>query len=222
MKKIKNQLKKFYITNKYNSHMYKGLIGKFMRISHEKMERCLIKKSKVLEIGSGTMPHIKYLKHDFNKYYIIDLFAELKNFFKKDKRIIFKVYNGKKIPYPNNFFDRIIISHCLEHIPEPEKFLIEMKKKIKKNGNITIAIPNDPGFLWRLGKFISANFLINNNYNFSKEFYYYFTAKDHVNSIFGLIPIIKKNFKNINFESYEPFKIKVIDLNLFYIIDVKK
>lgn len=215
-------LKNFYLTKKYSSHMYEGLIGKFMKISHQKMEKCSKKKSKVLEIGSGTMPHVKYLKHDFDKYYIIDLFHELKNFFKKEKKILFKVYNGKNIPFPNNYFDRIIISHCLEHIIEPEKFLIEMKKKIKKNGNITIALPNDPGFLWRVGKFISANFLINKYYKFSKEFYYYLTAKDHVNSIFGLIPIIKKNFKKINFETYEPFKIKLIDLNLFYIIDVKK
>jgi len=217
-----NKLKYFYITKKYSSHMYKGLIGKFMKLSHKKMEKYSKKKSKVLEIGSGTMPHIKYLKHDFDKYYIIDLFHELKKFFKKEKKIIFKAYNGKDIPYPDNYFDRIIISHCLEHIIEPEKFLIEMKKKIKKGGNITIAIPNDPGILWRIGKFISANFLINNSYKFSKDFYYYFTAKDHVNSIFSLIPIIKKNFKKINFETYEPFKIKSIDLNLFYIIDVKK
>ena len=76
--------------------------------------------------------------------------------------------------------------------------------------------------MWRAGKFISANFLIKKSYDFTKEDYYYFTAKDHVNSIFSLIPIIKKNFNKINFERFEPFKIPLLDCNLFYIIDIEK
>ena len=40
-------------------------------------------------------------------------------------------YDGKKLPYPDDSFDRIIISHCLEHILSPEEFIIEMMKKLK-------------------------------------------------------------------------------------------
>ena len=104
---------------------------------------------------------------------------------------------------------------------DPEPFIIEMFSKLKKGGNLTIGLPTDPGVMWRIGKFISANFL-KKSYNYSKDDYYYFTAKDHVNSIFSLIPVIKKNFKNISFQKYEPFKIPLIDLNLFYIIYLKK
>ena len=93
--------------------------------------------------------------------------------------------------------------------------MIEMFSKLKKGGNLTIGLPTDPGILWRIGKFISANFLIKKNYKYSKDDYYYFTAKDHVNSIFSLIPIIKKNFTKVNFQKFEPFKIPFIDLNLF-------
>ena len=34
--------------------------------------------------------------------------------------------------------------------------------------------------------------------------------------------IIKKNFKNNLIERYEPFKIKSVDLNFFYIVNIIK
>jgi len=217
-----NSFKKFYTGNNYNQHMYNGLIGYFMKLSHKRMEKSKEKKSRVLEIGPGTHPHVDYLSHEFDKYYVAEKIKELSDFYKDNKDITFAVYDGDKLPFEENFFDRVILSHCLEHIIEPEKILQDIYSKLKPGGTLTIALPTDPGIMWRTGKFISANFLIKKSYNFTKEDYYYFTAKDHVNSIFSLIPIIKKNFKKINFERYEPFKIAILDLNLFYIIDVEK
>ena len=217
-----NEFKDFYTGSNYNQHMYNGLIGYFMRLSHKRMEKSEVKKEKVLEIGPGTHPHIDYLKHDFEEYYVVERTKELSSFYDKNDQVKFIHHEGSNLPFENDYFDRIIISHCLEHITDPEKTLKEMHSKLKKGGTLTIGLPTDPGLMWRTGKFISANFLINKNYNFTKEDYYYFTAKDHVNSIFSLIPIIKKNFDKINFERYEPFRRPMIDLNLFYIIDVTK
>lgn len=217
-----NEFKDFYTGPNYNQHMYNGQIGYFMKLSHKRMEKNKIKKDKVLEIGPGTHPHIEYLKHDFEEYYVVDRIKELSNFFEKNDKIKFIHHEGDDLPFENDYFDRIIISHCLEHITDPERTLKEIHSKLKKGGTSTIALPTDPGLMWRMGKFISANFLINKNYNFTKEDYYYFTAKDHVNSIFSLIHIIKKNFSKINYERYEPFRIPMVDLNLFYIIDITK
>ncbi len=217
-----DEFTKFYTGNNYNQHMYTGLIGYLMKLCHKSMEYDKSKKDRVLEIGPGTHPHIDYLKHDYDEYYILEKIEELENYYKDREKVIFICQKGDKLPFDDDYFDRIILSHCLEHIIDPEVILLELFSKLKKGGNITIGLPTDPGFLWRLGKFISANFLIKKNYKFSKEDYYYFTAKDHVNSIFSLIPIIKKNFKNISFQKFEPFKVPLIDLNLFYIIDIKK
>ena len=42
-------------------------------------------------------------------------------------------------------------------------------------------------------------------------------ASEHINSIFNLITIIRYNFKGkILKEDFLPFKIKLIDINLFY------
>ena len=34
-----NSFKKFYTGQNYNQHMYNGLIGFFMKLSHKKMEK---------------------------------------------------------------------------------------------------------------------------------------------------------------------------------------
>ena len=105
-----DQLKK--LDNRYNSHAYTGLMGIFMRYCHEQLEKVEFPKniSKVLEIGAGSAPHIEYIKHNFDEYHIIETsdFAVNQNF--NNLKIKSVKYDGKNIPYPNETFDRIIIS----------------------------------------------------------------------------------------------------------------
>jgi ubiquinone/menaquinone biosynthesis C-methylase UbiE len=213
----------------YNKHLYSGFLGFLFKKNHELMEINLFelnnkKNIKVLEIGGGTMPHIKFLKHPFNSYYSIDTDEnnELNNFYKKKfPNIIYKKYNGNKIPFPDNSFNRIVISHCLEHILNPEKFLLEMLRVTKKGGVITVALPTDPGFAWRLGRFFIKKFIQKKTHNLSDLDYDYVNAVEHVNSIFNLKTIIKKKF-NIIFEKFYPFNISCVDLNLFYVVQIIK
>ena len=94
---------------------------------------------------------------------------------------------------------------------------------LKKNGILSIALPSDPGILWRIGRFLLTIFKVKKVLNISNEEYNYMIATEHVNSIFNLISIIKYKYKkNIISENYLPFKIKSLDLNLFYNVTLKK
>ena len=217
---------------KYNSYQETGTVGTMMEICHKKLEdnkylEKLKNNCKVLEIGAGSSPHLKYIKHEFGKYFFLEnsIFSinYLKKNFYNNKKIQFKIYDGKKIPYNQNYFDRIIISHVLEHIADPETFLEEMMLKLKKNGILSIALPNDPGLMWRLGRFFLKLFSVKKIYNISNLEYDYMIASEHINSIFNLISIIKYKYENnIISEQYLPFKIKILDLNLFYNVTLKK
>ena len=131
-----------------------------MNLCHKNLEnsyRLLEKKnSKVLEIGAGTSPHFNYIKYEFKTYTFLEnsnySIKFLKKKYKKNKKIKFCFYSGKKIPFKKNTFDRIIISHVLEHIPNPESFLYEMMNKLKPGGILSISLPCDPGFFWRFGR----------------------------------------------------------------------
>ena len=47
-------------------------------------------------------------------------------------------------------------------------------------------------------------------------------ATEHVNSIFNLISIIKFNYKKSIEEHYYPFRLKLVDINLFYNVHIYK
>ena len=206
-KKIFSKLEK-----KYNAYQNDGAVGAMMKLCHQDLEAKLNLKSfndnsKILEIGAGSSPHLLYLEHKFGKYHFLENSRFAINFLKRkffnNKKIKFKYYDSKKIPYKKNYFDRIIISHVLEHIPEPEVFLDKMMNVLKKNGTLSIALPNDPGLLWRLGRFFLKMFTVKKKLNISDMEYDYMIASEHINSIFNLISIIKYKYKkNIISESY--------------------
>lgn len=225
--------KEFSNLNKlYTSHLYTGFLGKLFTKSHELMEKntkfLKNNKKKILEVGAGLHPHVNYLKHSYYEYHIIDADEnnELKKFYKEkfrlNKKVKFKRYNKKKIPFSDNYFDRCIISHCLEHIYYPQLFLDELYRVTKKGGMISIALPTDPGILWRAGRLFNKYIIQIKSYNLKPLDYDYVNAIEHVNSIFNLQAIIKKKYKFI-IERYFPFNLlKFSDFNLFYIVDIFK
>ena len=52
--------------------------------------------------------------------------------------------------------------------------------------------------------------------------YDYSNAIEHINPIFNLVDIIRHNYKNKIDEDFLPFKIKLIDINLFYNVHITK
>jgi SAM-dependent methyltransferase len=208
----------------YNAHMYKGLNGFLMRYCHRKLE-CFKRRekySKVLEIGAGNIPHLDYLKHDYDEYFIAETSTYALEFCKEMKNVKAYSYDGVNLPFEDDFFDRIIISHCLEHISEPEKFLFEVMNKLRNGGVLSISLPTDPGLLWRLGKIFTKYYTAKRTYKISSNEYDYLLATEHINSIFNLISLIRYNFKNQIKENFLPFKIKLVDLNLFYNVHITK
>ena len=207
------------LDKKHKSHLYTGLQGFFMKYGHKKLEDFKKKNdhlSKVLEVGAGDTPHYNYIKHTYDEYHIAETSEYVNDFHKDNKKVKIITYDGKKLPYPDESFDRIIISHCLEHILSPEDFLAEMINKLKKGGVLSISLPTDPGFAWRLGRLFVGLFKVKKTYNLSFEEFEYLNATEHVNSIFNLISIIRFKYKDSFEEKFYPLKIKSPDLNLIY------
>ena len=97
-----------------------------------------------------------------------------------------------------------------------------MMSKLKKGGILSISLPTDPGLLFRLGRFYLKIFSIKKKYKISKEKFDYMNATEHVNSIFNLISIIRFNYRNSIKEYFYPFRIKIVDINLFYNVHIYK
>jgi len=208
----------------FTEYLYQGLLGYLFRYQHKILTpNYLLDNKKVLEIGPGFEPHIKFKKINYAEYHCLDVndSLELKKYYEENfSDVFFKSYDGKKLDYPNNTFDRIIISHALEHILEPEIFLNEMLRVLKPKSFISIALPCDNGFLWRLGRFFLKKIKHKRN-GISEMDYDYIMAKEHVNTIFQLRSILKKKYL-IKKQKFIPFCIKSPDLNLIYICQIYK
>lgn len=208
----------------YKNYLYSGFLGILFRWQHKILSPKIYENcEKVLEIGPGFEPNLKFTKLNFKEYYCLELDQNIGHeiYYKKNfPNIKFNTYDGKSLKFEDNFFDRIIISHTLEHILDFENFLTEMIRVLKRGSVISIASPCDNGFLWRLGRYILKKTY--HKYKKTSEIdYNYLMAKEHVNTIFQIISVLKKNF-NIVDETYLPFRFKIIDFNLIHICHVMK
>ncbi|HAX47882.1 MAG TPA: methyltransferase domain-containing protein [Ignavibacteria bacterium] len=50
---------------------------------------------------------------------------------------------GERLPFPDQSFERILCTEVFEHVLEPEKLLIEMKRVLKDDGIISLSVPNE-------------------------------------------------------------------------------
>jgi SAM-dependent methyltransferase len=103
---------------------------KFYEIAAEKMAKEIkefVIGEKILDLGCGSGIFGKKIKEKFKREIVgIDIV---------DKRVVdvpFKIYNGKKIPFPENYFDLVIISFVLHHTQDPISILKEARRVGKR------------------------------------------------------------------------------------------
>jgi len=99
----------------------------------------LKEESRILEIGCGGDGIINYISKGA-KYTLdplIDFYA-LNFDMPKEVKLIKGV--GEKLPFKNDYFDIIITTNTLDHTKQPEKFLEEIKKTLKKDGTLFLTV----------------------------------------------------------------------------------
>ena len=97
-----------------------------------------------------------------------------------------------------------------------------MMNKLKKGAVLSISLPTDPGLLWRTGRLFNKMFAIRKKFKLSSLEYDYMNSIEHINSVFNLMSIIRHNYKKNVIEQFLPFRIRLLDANLFYNVHIIK
>ena len=198
-----------------------GLVAYFLRRSHAWAEQALTDKEQfrnILEVGAGSGAHLKYVSYEFDAYVATDINEVLLGQATGDlpAAVRIEVQDATSLTYEDDSFDRLVATHILEHLERPHEVLEEWARVVRPGGVLTILLPCDPGILWRLGRRLFAR----KRFIDAEIDYDYWIAREHINPVNNLIALIRSYFTEIE-ESWEPMKIPSIDLNLFYIVNIR-
>jgi len=96
------------------------------------------KKDRILDIGCGDGALVKFLR-SFSDFVIgIDINKDL---IENSNIQGLKAMPAEKLEFENNFFDKIVSAHTIEHILDLKKTFSEIKRVLKKNGICVLIYP---------------------------------------------------------------------------------
>jgi len=102
----------------------------------------LSKNAKILEIGSGKGNMLRYLKNEGCQVTGIDANKEYIDFGKKELGVEITMMSGDQLEFNDNSFDIVMSFDVLEHIPNSDKHLEEVRRVLKPGGYYLLQTPN--------------------------------------------------------------------------------
>jgi ubiquinone/menaquinone biosynthesis C-methylase UbiE len=97
---------------------------------------------KILDIGCGDGSGLLKLKKEGWKTYGVEI-SDIAAKYAREKCEL-NVYTGtvEDAEFADDYFDRVILSHVVEHLHDPKSTLKEVNRILKKDGILIICIPN--------------------------------------------------------------------------------
>ena len=164
------------------------------------------KKTKILQVGGAALDVINYIKT--GEKYAIDPLADYykKKFRINYKGIEFKKGTGENLPYPDKFFDVVILANVLDHVHSPKKVIDEAKRVLKKQGVLYLEVHiATKGFI-----IIASIWSFLQKFFFGKIFNIHhphmFSIKDVINLTSNEFQIIKEELGKDYTEGFRNFK----------------
>jgi ubiquinone/menaquinone biosynthesis C-methylase UbiE len=176
---------------------------------------------KVLWMGSNTVVTdalvLSYLHTN-----IVDIAESAKRLQQKLAPLLkFEQADVEALHYDDASFDRILSTCLLHHLVDPEQGLLEMRRVVRRGGLISLTLPCDPGFLYRVGKVVGPYRRLRKNFGVSDPRYlHYIQHRNHFPALESIISQVFKN-DNIKHRTY-PFSLPFWNLNLFRIYQIRK
>lgn len=124
-----------------------------LKISHSNLESYIIRNEifkaisnkmddfngKVLDSGCGSMPYKDFILQ--NKKLVNYIGLDIDTGLTYDNVKPDFLWNGITMPFEDNCFDVVISTEVLEHVPDPDRYLLEVKRVLKPGGKFFFTIP---------------------------------------------------------------------------------
>jgi SAM-dependent methyltransferase len=167
---------------------------------------------RTLELGAGIGAHLAFERLDTQDYHCIELRESMAEVIRQRFPTATTVTGDcqKRIPYDDAHFDRVVVIHVLEHLPDLPMAVAEVERVLKPGGIFSVVLPCDPGLAYEIARKISAERLFKAKYCIP---YGWLIRREHINSPAEILYLIGKRFDIID-KSYFPLHIPIVNLNL--------
>ncbi len=167
---------------------------------------------RTLEIGAGMGAHIRYENISKQDYVALEVQSGM-------TEKVLSLFPGiraitgdcqEKIDFPDQYFDRVLAIHILEHLPDLPSALLEVKRVLKPDGTFCVIIPCDPGFAYSIARNISARPLFEKLYH---QNYDWLIKMEHINTPHEITAELQNHFRVVH-RRFFPFNFPIKDINL--------
>jgi SAM-dependent methyltransferase len=139
---------------------------------------------RTIEIGAGLGEHLRYERLSAEQeraYCSVELRAnmaeEIRARYPRTTVIVGDCQT--RLPFPDEHFDRYLVVHVLEHLPNLPACIQEAWRLLdKRRGQLLAVIPCDPGLAYSLARRVSAQRLFERTYGMP---YGPFITREHIN-----------------------------------------
>ncbi|MDR1166476.1 MAG: class I SAM-dependent methyltransferase [Deltaproteobacteria bacterium] len=167
---------------------------------------------KTLEIGAGIGEHLNWEDYATEEYHAIEmrpeLCAKIASLFPGVKT--YPLDCQETLPFADDYFDRIIAIHVLEHLPDLPRALAGFYRVLKPGGKFSVVIPCEGAWAHRLARNISARRHFEKKYGQS---YDWFINSEHLSRPREIIEELKRLF-TLEGTRYYPLLVPIINVNL--------
>ena len=171
---------------------------------------------RTLEIGAGLGGHLAYEKltpDQIENYVALELRQNMADEIKRRFPAV-KVYVGDcqaRLDIQDNYFDRILAIHVLEHLPNLPAAVAEMHRLCNKaSGVFSIVIPCEGSPAYSFARRISSQRIFEKRY---KQSYQWLIEREHVNKPNEILAELAKYF-TVAHKAFFPLPVPLILCNL--------
>jgi phosphatidylethanolamine/phosphatidyl-N-methylethanolamine N-methyltransferase len=214
-----------YQSRHYSKVMGSGALLKQWARIHRAMEQPYKKKvfHRILELGAGEGQHRPFVRSAWTEYHETDIRVDiLKTNSTEQEGVMHSMQDIQNITFPEDFFDRIIVSCVLVHVANPLTALEEIKRVSNNSCRVSIYLPCEPGLLLRIARSFTT---IPKNRRLGVEDPYFIHFQEHRNYFTAMNHFILNTFDVSKIKSkYFPFPFLSWNFNLYkiYQIEVNK
>lgn len=175
----------------------------------------------ILEVGANNGEHLKYVKAGWKTYYSTDLHTPNTETLSSFENVVIEIQNVEDLKYPDERFDRVIVTCLFHHLPNPEKAAMEILRVTKSGGVISILLPNDPGIMYRFLRNITTLRSARKQSRTSEIELIH--AREHRNHFLSLFVLLEFIFRGnaINTRQF-PFSFRSYNMNALTVLEVTK